>query len=531
MSLHICEKRLEDERLLLEARRKEREEQHLYLNIKVITEDTFKAHQSFDLAAMDDKATGSILTYRVLKEETLGAFKNRIVSELGVPADKFRFWVLVNRQNKTIRPENPVAEADLNVGVEIIRDKMASRASDLKLYVEIAGKDSTDRPWSTLAGSSLCMIFLKHFDATKQTLTGVRSLHVQKQAKVMDIIPTINETMGWPANTALRLYEEIKPTMIEIMKPRQTFSQSEIQDGDIICFQKDLTDKETEELVGAGRIGDAVQYYDHLLNRIGVQFKAKGKDRDAPIDFELVLNKKMSYEQMAQRVGEHLQIDPMKIRFTTSHHQTGMYRNVVKRTANQTLYEMLQPSYLQPISTLLYYEPLDVSIVELETKRMLKVVWISHGVTQEELVDILVPKNSTIAQVIDILRSKVTLSEGGSGHMRIFDVSTHKIQRQLEDTMSIQQVTDFANLYAEEIPKEEVEKAVEDKVISAFHFSKEPVRAHGIPFKFVIKPGEKLPETKVRLQARTGIPDKDWAQGSFCAGSSKSVRQSQLSGG
>lgn len=38
--------------------------------------------------------------------------------------------------------------------------------------------------------------------------------------------------------------QEIKPSMIEPMKPKQTFSQAEIQDGDIICFQRQLSEKE-----------------------------------------------------------------------------------------------------------------------------------------------------------------------------------------------------------------------------------------------------------------------------------------------
>lgn len=33
--------------------------------------------------------------------------------------------------------------------------------------------------------------------------------------------------------------------MIELMKPKQSFAQSEIQDGDIICFQVDLPEKES----------------------------------------------------------------------------------------------------------------------------------------------------------------------------------------------------------------------------------------------------------------------------------------------
>jgi ubiquitin carboxyl-terminal hydrolase 7 len=38
--------------------------------------------------------------------------------------------------------------------------------------------------------------------------------------------------------------QEIKAGMIELMKPRSTFSQSEIQDGDVICFQVDISEKE-----------------------------------------------------------------------------------------------------------------------------------------------------------------------------------------------------------------------------------------------------------------------------------------------
>jgi ubiquitin carboxyl-terminal hydrolase 7 len=32
--------------------------------------------------------------------------------------------------------------------------------------------------------------------------------------------------------------------MIELMKPKLSFAQSEIQDGDVICFQVDLPEKE-----------------------------------------------------------------------------------------------------------------------------------------------------------------------------------------------------------------------------------------------------------------------------------------------
>ena len=88
------------------------------------------------------------------------------------------------------------------------------------------------------------MVFLKHFDTSKQTLHGIGKCYAQRNAKISDLVPTINERMRWTPGTPLKLFEEIKPGMIEHMKPKLTFSQSEIQDGDVICFQVDLSEKE-----------------------------------------------------------------------------------------------------------------------------------------------------------------------------------------------------------------------------------------------------------------------------------------------
>jgi len=70
-------------------------------------------------------------------------------------------------------------------------------------------------------------------------------------------------------------------------------------------------------------------------------------------------------------------------------------------------------------------------------------------------------------------------------------------------------------LYAEEVPREELEADDSDKVIGVFHFSKELSRTHGVPFKFVVKRGEKFVDTKKRLQARLGVSDKEIAKYRF----------------
>ena len=51
------------------------------------------------------------------------------------------------------------------------------------------------------------MVFLKHFDTSKQTLRGIGKCYAQRTAKVADLVPTINERMRWPAGTPLKLFE------------------------------------------------------------------------------------------------------------------------------------------------------------------------------------------------------------------------------------------------------------------------------------------------------------------------------------
>lgn len=85
--------------------------------------------------------------------------------------------------------------------------------------------------------------------------------------------------------------------MIELMKPKYTFTQSEIQDGDIICFQVDISDKEVHDLESQGLYSNPQQFYDFLQNRVMVLFRPKFDEPDADQpEFSLVLSKKQNYD-------------------------------------------------------------------------------------------------------------------------------------------------------------------------------------------------------------------------------------------
>jgi len=111
---NATETRLDAERDALEAKRREKDEQHLYLTAKIITDEHYSRHEGFDLASFDDKniPPTELPTFRIQKTETFSTFKQRIAGYFKLPEKDFRLWVLVNRQNKTIRPDVPIHEAD-----------------------------------------------------------------------------------------------------------------------------------------------------------------------------------------------------------------------------------------------------------------------------------------------------------------------------------------------------------------------------------------------------------------------------------
>lgn len=519
---HLRE-RLEQERLQLEARKKEREEQHLYLTVKLITEDTFKNHQGFDLATFEERnlPASELPSFRVLKSEPFLSFKSKLAQQFSLDETAMRLWVLVNRQNKTVRPDTVVPENDANLTLETVRDRMASRQNDLRLYLEMIPPEMpVDKVTPPL------MIFLKYFDVSRQTLAGQGRVYVHRNMKVSDLVPTINQLMRWPPTVQLRLYEEIKPGMIEQMKMKATFHQSEIQDGDVICFQTEISENDAHDYEAQSLYSNPIQFYDFLQNQIKVLFKPRFDDVEYKGEYEITLSKKMTYDMMAAKFGERLKHDPLKLRFTTANGPNGTPKTVLKRTANQTVNEIVSPSYIQGQASLLYYEVLDVSIVELETKRSLKIWWMGAHNKEEAAQSFLLPKTCNINDVAENLSKSVTLSGQGSKKIRIFEViSNGRQQREFHGTEMIGNINELTDLFGEEVAQDEVNAREEDKVINVFHFSKDANRTHGVPFKFVIRAGEKFADTKNRMQDRLAVPDKDFSKFRFALVQSSTYKQ------
>jgi ubiquitin carboxyl-terminal hydrolase 7 len=253
----LTEKKLEEEARFKEERRKEREEQHLYILARVVTRDTYMAHSGTDLATWDDpeRDNAAARSYRVLKTSAIQDLATLVARDLNEDPRKLRFWCMVNRQNKTVRPDQPILDSKMTI--EDVHQKLVGvKQQDVRLWAEVAeeldpikGEPiwptlTSQHPSSQATNQQNIVLFLKWFDVENQRLVGQGHLYIGKDRKVEELVPHILKRMGWPEKnaagekTSLKLFEEIKPQMIDQMKAKQTLKAAELQDGDIVCFQR-----------------------------------------------------------------------------------------------------------------------------------------------------------------------------------------------------------------------------------------------------------------------------------------------------
>ncbi|MBA0692953.1 hypothetical protein Goari_010473, partial [Gossypium aridum] len=139
---------------------------------------------------------------------------------------------------------------------------------------------------------------------------------------------------------------------------------------------------------------------------------------------------------------------------------------------------------------------MDIPLPELQGLKNLKVAF--HHATKEEVVihNIRLPKQSTVGDVIDELKTKVELSHPNA-ELRLLEVFYHKIYK---------------------IPEEEKNLGPNGRLIHVYHFTKETaqnqmqIQNFGEPFFLVIHEGETLAEVKVRIQKKLQVPDEEFSK-------------------
>ncbi|XP_031270955.1 ubiquitin carboxyl-terminal hydrolase 12-like [Pistacia vera] len=510
--------RLKKEQEEKEQKRKEKAEAHLYTIIKVARSEDLLQQIGKDIY-FDLVDHEKVPSFRIQKQIPFNIFKEEVAKEFGIPVQFQRYWLWAKRQNHTYRPNRPLTPQEEAQSVGQLRE-VSNKAStaELKLFLEVElGEDLRPIPLPDKTKEDI-LLFFKLYDPVKEELRYVGRLLVKGTGKPAEILAELNEMAGFAPDEDIDLYEEIKfepNVMCEPIDKKLTFRASQLEDGDIICFQKPSQAARGEQC----RYPDIPSFLDYVHNRQVVRFRSLEKSKED--EFFLELSKGHNYDDVVERVAHHLGLDdPSKIRLTSHNCYSQQPKpQPIKYRGVERLSDMLV--HYNQTTDILYYEVLDIPLPELQGLKTLKVAF--HHATKDEVVihTIRLPKQSTVGDVINDLKTKVELSHPDA-ELRLLEVFYHKIYKIFPLNEKIENINDqYWTLRAEEIPEEEKNFGPHDRLIHVYHFTKDTaqnqvqVQNFGEPFFLVIREGETLAEVKVRIQKKLQVPDEEFSKWKF----------------
>nr|XP_043631310.1 ubiquitin C-terminal hydrolase 12-like [Erigeron canadensis] len=510
--------RLKKEQEDKEDKRRYKAQAHLYTIIKVARDgdllDQIGKDIHFDLVDHD-----KVRSFRIQKQTPFNVFKEEVAKEFGVPVQFQRFWIWAKRQNHTYRPNRPLTPLEEAQSVGHLREvSTKTHNAELKLFLEIEiGPDLLPLPLPDKSKEDI-LLFFKLYDPEKEELRFVGRFFVKSSGKPAEIISKLNERADFSPDEEIELYEEIKfepHVMCERLDKRSSFRSSQIEDGDIICFQKLPQAKDEEKY----RYPDVPSYLEYVKNRQIVNFRSLERPKED--DFYLELSKLHTYDDVVERVAQKLNLDdPSKIRLTSHncYSQQPKPHHIKYRVAEHLL-DML--AHYNQVSDILYYEVLDIPLPELQCLKTLKVAF--HHATKEEptVHNIRMPKQSTVGDVLEEIKKRVDLSHPNA-ELRLLEVFYHKIYKIFPLTEKIENINDqYWTLRAEEIPEEEKNLGPQDRLIHVYHFTKEAaqnqmqVQNFGEPFFLIIHENETLADVKLRIKRKLEVPEEDFSKWKF----------------
>ncbi|CAH9125061.1 unnamed protein product [Cuscuta epithymum] len=510
--------RLKKEQEEKEDKRHYKAQTHLYTIIKVARDEDLKEQIGkdiyFDLVDHD-----KVPSFRIKKEMPFIHVKEEVAKELGIPVQYQRYWIWAKRQNHTYRPNRPLTPQEESQSVGELREvSNKTNNAELKLFLEVEyGPNRLLIPPPHKSEDDL-LLFFKLYDPLKEQLRYIGRFFVKNTGKPVELLTKLNDLAGFPPDQEIELFEEIKfePfVMCERLDIWASFRLSQIEDGDIICFQGKPAPEIEEKL----RHPAVPSFMEYIKNRQMVRFRSLDRPNDDCFCLELAKNH--TYDDVVERVAPHLGLkDPSKIRLTphNCYSQQPEPTPIKYRSVNH-LVDML--IHYNQISDILYYEVLDIPLPELQCLKTLKVAF--HHCTKDEAVitNVRLPKQSTVGDVLNEMKGKVELSHPNA-ELRLLEVFYHKIYKIFPLSEEIENINDqYWTLRAEEVPEEEKNIGPHDRLVHVYHFKKETaqnqlqIQNFGEPFLLAIHEGETLAEIKVRIKKKLQVPEVEFSKWKF----------------
>ena len=568
--------RFDAERADKERARTEREEAHLYTAVRVCTDEDIAAHvarATFDLVDLSWEPTpAAFLTHRLRVETPLAELVAAVRDKLGPGAPDFRLWLLEKRENQTWRPGRPLTAADDTLAVSALAREAdtlprssfrsgAAAGSELRLYLELPSRGGLPLALPPL-GKDTVLLFLKQYlpwDDARASGQLVFTGHavVSCYTRLAELRPQL----GVAPTDELLFFEEVRfspALMIEAARGRDTLKERDIGTGDILIWQKAPTQGGTAP---PPRFPDAQAYLtwvasrtvvmchplpraaDRLADAYGAQQPAVGLSSlpvvrleltgDAPYD-DVAAVLVAGLAATAPECVAHLPAGPGAreyVRFTGQSAVTNAPRTDGPfRSTDKAPLRVLAslPSgtaaHCTAAPAVLYYEVLDLPLLQLEQLKQLTVDVFNDAVARVTTVTVRLQRHKcTAADALEAVLAQlhgdpqcVTLT---SQPLMLLYCHGHRVWHvNVADDTLLDVSEAYWHIRAE--PAVTADSAGEDasKLVHLVHAQREPggfFTHFGHPFLLAVSESDTLGDVKLRIAAKLGLGTADLAAWKF----------------
>lgn len=191
-----------------QVRRKERSEAHLYMTINILLEDAFDGHQGNDLY---DPEKALYRVFKIKKTATVAEMLEMLAVSFKYPPEQIRPWPFGTRSNNTFRPSMLDLEQDLHKNVI----DASENQNPWNIFLELLPPDSEINSLPSFDKESDVLMFFKMYDPKQKKIHYCGHGYLAVTSKLSEIVPVLNERAGFPRDTELALYEEIRPNMVD----------------------------------------------------------------------------------------------------------------------------------------------------------------------------------------------------------------------------------------------------------------------------------------------------------------------------
>lgn len=287
----LNEKLNEEKRLEL-AKRKERNEAANYINVNVILEDYFDGHHANDLF---NPETAHYRCFKVKQNSTLHDLVSLIQSTFKVPPQKMRLWsfsftggsqMYHNTSTGNLLP-NGLYYIDIT-DPETLSNAITYLSRDHNpwtVYLEMPPPDNDCATLQPYSPTVHVLVFFKYYDPVNKNLTYVGSRIVMHDEKISELAPELNKLIGAPIDTSLDYYK-----FKSKLDPNLSIATN-VKNGEILIFER------SEKLPNL-ELPTYLDYYNDLQYRVEVTFIDKNIQNDNGFTIELSVNS--TYDQMAK---------------------------------------------------------------------------------------------------------------------------------------------------------------------------------------------------------------------------------------